>query len=89
MVQADLSSLGSYTGTHKIAVAYANNDLKVYIDGAAVATQATLSVPACSVLYVGTFEDGTGTVPLSGGIAQTLLFKTRLTNAELASLTTI
>ena len=87
VAQADLTSLGSYTGTHKIAVAYANNDLKVYIDGVAVATQATLSVPACSVLYVGTFEDGTGTFPVGGLIAQTLLFPTRLTNAQLAELT--
>jgi hypothetical protein len=88
-VQADLTSLGSYTGTHKIAVAYANNDLKVYVDGVAVATQTSLSVPPCSVVYVGTFEDGTGTVPLGGGFKQALVFKTRLTNAQLAELTTL
>jgi hypothetical protein len=89
VVQVDLSSLGSYTGTHKIAVAYASNDLKVYIDGVAVVTQTSLSVPPCSVVYVGTFEDGTGTTPLGGGIAQALLFKTRLSNAQLAELTTL
>jgi len=88
-VQADLSNLSNYVGTHKIAVAYANNDLKVYIDGVAVATYTTFSVPPCSVLYIGTFEDGTGTVPLGGGIAQALLFKTRLNNAQLAELTSL
>ena len=87
VVQADLTSLGNYTGTHKIAVAYANNDLKVYIDGVTVVTQTSLSVPLCSVVYVGTLEDGTGATPLGGGIKQTLLFPTRLSNADLAALT--
>jgi len=89
VVQADISPLGSYVGTHKIAIAYANNDLKVYIDGVAVATATTLSVPPCSALYVGTFENGTDQQPLGGGIAQTLLFKTRLSNSDLATLTTL
>jgi hypothetical protein len=87
VVQFDADNLGSYTGTHKIAVAYANNDLKVYLDGVAVATATTLTVPACSSVYVGTLEDGSNTTALNGGIKQALLFKTRLTNAQLAELT--
>jgi len=87
VVQADLTNLGSYTGTHKIAVAYANNDLKVYLDGVAVATATTLTVPACSSVYVGTLEDGSNATALNGGIKQALLFKTRLSNSDLAALT--
>jgi hypothetical protein len=89
VVQADLTNLGSYSGTHKIAVAYANNDLKVYLDGVAVATTTTLTVPACSAAYVGTLEDGTNATALNGGIFTSALYTTRLSNAELAQLTSL
>jgi hypothetical protein len=89
VVQFDADNLGSYTGTHKIAIAYANNDLKIYLDGVAVATATTLTVPACSAAYLGTLEDGTNATALNGGIFTSALYTTRLTNAQLAQLTTI
>jgi hypothetical protein len=89
VVQVDETNLGNYAGSHKIAVAYANNNLAVYLDGALVLSRSTLSVPSCSALYVGTLEDGTSATALNGGVAQALLFKTRLTNAQLAELTAL
>ncbi len=92
VTQADLaysSNIGNYTGTHKIAVAYANNDLVVYVDGVIKATVTTLTVPACSAAYVGTLEDGSNATALNGGIKQALLFKTRLSNSDLATLTSL
>ena len=84
--QVDMS-FGTWLGSHKIAVAYANNDLVVFLDGVSVATDTSISVPACSAAQVGTFEDNTNATPLGGGVKQALLFKTRLTNAQLAELT--
>ena len=86
--QVDIS-FGTWLGRHKIAVAYANNDLVVFLDGVLAATDTSISVPACSDAQVGTREDNTDATPLQGTINQAILFKTRLTNAELASLTTL
>jgi hypothetical protein len=86
--QVDIS-FGTWLGSHKIAVAYANNDLVVFLDGVSVATDTSISVPACSAAQVGTFEDNTNALPLGGGVKQALLFKTRLSNSDLATLTTL
>ena len=86
--QVDIS-FGTFVGSHKIAVAYANNDLVVFLDGVLVATDTSISVPACSSAQVGTLEDNTNATPLGGGVKQAILFKTRLTNTQLASLTTL
>jgi len=54
-----------------------------------VHTDTSASVPTCSNIYVGQRENGSGTYVAGGSVKQALLFKTRLTNAELAALTTI
>jgi hypothetical protein len=74
--------------THKVAFAYKSNDFKVYIDGVAVITQTSGSVPACNQLDVGSGAPN-GSVLSTSLIKEVILFPTRLTNAELASLTTI
>jgi len=74
--------------THKVALAYKSNDFKVYIDGVAVITQTSGSVPACNQIDVGS-SGPSGSVVSTSIIKEVALFKTRLTNAELASLTTI
>jgi hypothetical protein len=74
--------------THKVAFAYKSNDFKVYIDGVAVITETSGSVPACTRLDVGSGSPS-GPVVSTSLIKEVVLFKTRLTNAELASLTTI
>jgi hypothetical protein len=75
-------------GTHKIAIAYKQNDFAYYIDGVQISTDNSGTVPALSQFALGTFTYTTG-YELSDGIKQAVLFKTRLTNSELASLTTL
>ena len=74
-------------GTHKVAFAYKTNDFAVYLDGTLVYSSASGTVPATSNLYVGVNEITTTDFQLAGTISQALLFKTRLSNSELASLT--
>ena len=74
-------------GRHKVALAYKTNDYICYLDGVQVFTDTSATVPACSNLYLGAFLGSSN--QLGGTISQAVLFKTRLTNAELASLTTI
>jgi hypothetical protein len=70
----------------KIAAAYKANDFVLYIDGVQAAADTSGSVPATSVLR---FANPSGTFPFIGEVSQALLFKTRLTNAQLAELTTL
>jgi hypothetical protein len=74
------------SGIHKVAMAYKANDFKVYVDGVAWITQTSGSVPTCSGFYIG------GSSPAADAAtdsktSQVLLFKTRLSNADLAALT--
>ena len=87
VVQFD-NSTGSAVGNHKIALAYANNNVAFYVDGVQIALDTSATIPAVANLYVGASEIG---LPerLNGGLKQALLFKTRLTNAQLAELTTL
>jgi len=79
---------GAWIGHHKIAVAYASNDLKIYIDGIEVGSKnSSFTPPTCSVLSVGTYENNTSNYPIQGNVNQALLFKTRLTNDQLEYLT--
>jgi len=71
----------------KIAVAYKANDYKFYVNGVSVGTPAVTSVPAMSALGITDYL-GTG-VSSQSATSQMLLFKTRLTNAQLAELTTL
>jgi hypothetical protein len=70
----------------KIAAAYKANDFVLYVNGIQVGTDASGSVPATSVLR---YANPTGTNPYIGKVAQTLLFQTRLSNSDLASLTSL
>jgi hypothetical protein len=72
-------------GTHKVAFAYKANDYVCYLDGVQVFTDTSATVPTVANVYVGT----DGTAPIGGTINQALLFKTRLTNAQLAELTAL
>jgi hypothetical protein len=72
----------------KIAVAYKANDYKFYVNGVSVGTPTATSVPAMN--SIGIVNDSSGSaVSSQSETKQLLLFKTRLTNAELASLTTL
>jgi hypothetical protein len=71
---------------YKCAVAYKLNDIVFYVNGALVGTDTTATIPATSVFAT---NNGTGSSYFERAINQTLIFKTRLTNAELATLTTL
>jgi hypothetical protein len=86
-VQWDLITSVNFTGTHKIGLAYANNNSVLYIDGNLINSDTIFSVPAVSNFYIGTPESIGA--PLGGSVSQALVFKTRLTNAQLAELTTL
>jgi hypothetical protein len=76
-------------GTHKIALAYKANDYVLYVDGVQRFTDTSAEVPACSQLNIGNIPFFSGGDELGGGVNQALLFTTRLTNAELQSLTSL
>ena len=72
---------------YKIAIAYKANDFAFYINGTQIATDSSGTVPTTSAF---SFEYNSTAAQLTTRIYnQSALFKTRLTNAELASLTTI
>jgi hypothetical protein len=73
------------TGRHKLALAYKLNDVVGYLDGVQVLNDTSATIPATSALQMAVAS----TNPVNAGINQALLFKTRLTNAQLAELTTL
>ena len=86
--QFQASSGGLTEGTYKAALAYKENDFAFYLNGSQIATDSLGTIPALSTINVGGFTYVSG-YPQADGIKQALLFKTRLTNDELASLTTL
>ena len=88
VLQVSIQSSALTGNTFKIAAAYANNDFVLYINGAQIGTNNTALSPACSNVYLGSIESGAGTSALNDRIRAAALYTTRLTNAELAALTT-
>lgn len=74
------------SGSHKFALAYKANDFAFYIDGVQIATSSSGSVPTCDQLYLAGYPDGGIRTSITNEV---ILYKTRLTNAELATLTTL
>ena len=72
--------------TYKIAFAYKSGDYALYINGTQIATSASTTVPSSLTDYY--LGNSLGSEQ-SGAYSQALLFKTRLTNAQLAELTTL
>ena len=71
---------------YKIAFAYKSGEYALYINGAQIATSASTTMPSSLTAYY--LGNSIGSEQ-SGAFSQALLFKTRLTNAELAELTTL
>lgn len=71
---------------YKCAIAYKLNDIAFYVNGVLVGTDTSATIPATSVFATNT---GVSSSFFERAINQTLVFKTRLTNSELATLTTI
>jgi hypothetical protein len=74
-------------GTNKIAVYYKANDFGIYLNGVSIFTDTTGSVGAMSKFNLGSFFNDA--FPVGTPINQALLFKTRLSNSDLATLTTL
>jgi hypothetical protein len=74
-------------GRHKIALGYKANDFVLYVDGVQQGTDTSGSVPTMNYLTIGGAADG-GAQQMQN-VNQSILFKTRLSNTELAQLTTI
>jgi hypothetical protein len=80
-------TIADITQTAKIAVAYKLNDFAFYVNGVQAAVDTSGAVPTSMSVFK--FEDGAGGNVFFGKVNQAILFPTRLTNAELATLTTI
>ena len=79
----------SPVGTLKIAVGYKSGDYVLYVNGVNAATSTESAVVACSDLGLGVNEYLGTANPPSVGYSQTALFNERLTDSELATLTTL
>ncbi len=89
VAQVDMTTSTAVLGAkHKIAFAYKTNDFVAYVDGVQVGTDTSGTIPACPNVYLGTNEEGAAQ-NLEGDVQQATLFNERLSNAELATLTTL
>ena len=90
--QASMTSSAIYTTGQKlkIAFAYKQNDFVIYVNGVQIGTDANGSIStSLAFIDLGTYNQVADTYRYNGAISEAVLFPTRLTNAELASLTTI
>jgi hypothetical protein len=86
--QVLLDSVALPTGTYKMALAYSNNDVVAYINGVQIGTDTSATIPATSVITLVdpiTTNAATKTV----NIKTAALYPVRLSNSELASLTSL
>lgn len=74
---------------YKIALAYKANDVVMYINGVQVGTDTSVSIPNTFHLSLSKRADGSWTNECQTRYNASALWKTRLTNAQLATLTTI
>ena len=88
VLQTSTTAASSF-GNVKVALAYSSSGGVVFVNGSQVLSFGAVSVPACSALYLGTEENGSGGSQPNGDYKQALIYKERLTNAELVTLTTI
>jgi hypothetical protein len=87
---ADIStSTGLSNGIYKIAFAYANNDFVFYVNGTQIGTETSGAVPACTDVYLGKSETTASSGFFNDRIRAAAIYTTRLSNTELAALTTL
>ncbi len=77
------------TGNYKVAVAYANNDFVFYVNGSLIGSVTSGAVPACNQVFLGKIETSANSDQWNDRIRAVALYTSRLTNAELAALTTL
>jgi hypothetical protein len=85
--QVNIQSPTLYKGQRvKAALTYKNNDYIMYVNGVSAGTQAQ-PVPSLDTIIIGNQIGGASQAP--NPLATTALFNTRLTNTQLAELTTV
>jgi hypothetical protein len=84
VLQGNVIYSNSSTGRFKVAIGYKENDFVLYINGTQIGIDTSGTLPTCN--YLDLFGFGQEQ-PFE--ISQTVLFKTRLSNYELQSLTTL
>jgi hypothetical protein len=83
----NIASITATSGTrYKVAVAYKSGDSAYYVNGTQIGTNSTTFTISLTSLI---FNYWAGSYPPDTKINEAIIFPTRLTNAELASLTTI
>ena len=71
----------------KCALAYKTNDVAYYINGVQIGVSTSATMPTTNQINIGSLNFLTA--PLQGTISESVLYTTRLTNAQLATLTTL
>jgi hypothetical protein len=85
--QVEILGSALSVGWHKFAFAYKLNDFALYVDGVQIGTASSGTIPTgMDQLFIDQYIDGG---IRNASKKQVLLFKTRLTNAQLAELTTL
>jgi hypothetical protein len=85
----DISTASGRTaGIYKIAIGYKQDDFAVYVNGSQTGTENTGGVPACNQIFIGKIETTATTNQFNDRIRSAALYTTRLTDSELAALTT-
>lgn len=83
---AQITKSGLTVGRHKCAIAYAPNDMTFYVDGVQIGTDTSGTPSGFSTFG---FQYYASVYNSQQKVNQTVIFPTRLTNAELALLTTL
>ena len=76
-------------GINKLAVAYKNGDTAFYLNGIQVSATQTQTFTNNTLTTIRLGVDAAGSLPVAERYNQALLFKTRLSNAQLAELTAL
>ena len=87
--QANINTSSLPTGIYKIAFAYAANDFVLYVNGSQIGTDTSGTIPACSSIYLGKQESSSSSNFLNDRIRAAAIYTSRLSNAELETLTTL
>jgi len=75
-------------GRYKMALGYSNGDFAYYVNGVQIATD-TQSTAASNLSEIYLGINNLSSTPLGGQVTEAVLFNERLTNEELATLTTL
>jgi len=86
----DISTASGRTaGIYKIAIGYKQDDFAVYVNGSQTGTDNTGGVPTCNQIFIGKIETTATTNQFNDRIRSAALYTTRLSDPELAALTTL